>query len=139
MGHRMVRHLVMAVVSVAPLSFGAEPASQPVPQAAALAGEVHAKGWIAYGAKTAKGDWDLFLCRPDGSDVQDITNTPEYSEGAPRFSPDGRKMLYRRYPKGAKIGHDQWGFQGELILANADGGGAAAVGGDGDYPWASWS
>lgn len=108
-------------------------------QRVALGREVRDKGWVVYGARSPKGDWDLFLCRPDGSDVRNITNTPEYSEGAPRFNRDGTKMFYRRYAKGAKIGHDQWGFEGDLMPANADGSGAAAIGRDGDYPWASWS
>lgn len=128
--------LVGCVVS---LASAAEPAAKTDPQAATLAKEVHGKGWIVYSARSPKGDWDLFLCRPDGSDMQNITNTPEFSEGAPRFSPDGKKMLYRRTPKGTKISHDQWGFQGELIIANADGTNPVAVGKDGEFPWASWS
>lgn len=134
-----IRWFGWVVLCAAQASFGAEAQSRPDPQAAALAKEVHDKGWIAYSARSPKDDWDLFLCRPDGSDVQNITNTPECSEAAPRFSPDSTKMLYRRFAKETKIDHDKWGFQGELMLANADGSNAAAVGQDGDYPWASWS
>jgi hypothetical protein len=32
-----------------------------------LAKQVADKGWIVYSSRTAKGDWDLFLMRPDGS------------------------------------------------------------------------
>ena len=53
-----------------------------------------AGGWIAYGARSPKDDWDLFLMRPDGSGVRNITNTPDATEGAPRFSPDGRHISY---------------------------------------------
>lgn len=142
MGKEMICFVGLALACVGGLSAGAEPASQPDPQAAsvaALAREVHGKGWLAYGARSPKGDWDLFLCRPDGSEVRNITRTPEFSEAAPRFSPDGKKMLYRRCARDAKIGHDQWGFQGELIVADSDGRNAAAIGKAGDYPWASWS
>ncbi len=77
--------------------------------------------------------------RPDGSQKRNITSTPEYEEAAPRFSPDGGKLLYRRLPKGSTINHDRWGFQGELMLAGADGSNAAALGKEGELPWASWS
>ncbi len=109
------------------------------PRAAALAKEVARKGWIAYGARSAKGDWDLLLMRPDGSSAQNVTNTPTFSEAAPRFSPDGKKLLYRRLRKDAKISHDQWGFQGQLVVADADGSNPVVYGKEGEYPWASWS
>lgn len=139
MGRGMLWSVVLLAGCVALPAAGAGPATRPDPQAANLAREIHDKGWIVYGARSPKGDWDLFLCRPDGSDARNITSTPDHSEGAPRFSPDGRKMLYRRTPKGTKISHDQWGFQGELVIANADGTNAAVMGKDGEYPWASWS
>ena len=44
------------------------------------------------------GDWDLFLCRPDGSQPRNITQTPDYNDFAPQFSRDGRRLLYRRIP-----------------------------------------
>src|SRR5579863_9875035 len=53
-----------------------------------LAKEVHAKGWIVYSARTERGDWDLFLMRPDGSGRHNISNTPAFSELGGRFSPD---------------------------------------------------
>ena len=34
--------------------------------------------------------------RPDGSHRRNLTNTPEFSELAVRFSPDARKILFRR-------------------------------------------
>ncbi len=109
------------------------------PRIADLAKEVHDKGWIVYGARSPQGDWDLFIMRPDGSDVRNLTNTPDFSEAAPRFSPDGKKLLYRRLPKKATIDHDNWGFQGGLIIAEPDGSKPEVIGADGDFPWASWS
>jgi Tol biopolymer transport system component len=114
----------------------ADPRSEAVRQ---LAAEVQSKGWIAYSAKSEKGDWDILLCRPDGTRIKNLTHTPETSEFAPQFSRDGRKLLYRRLPRGEKIDNNQHGEQGELVLANSDGTEAKALGKPGEYPWASWS
>src|SRR5262245_21740071 len=104
-----------------------------------LAKEVRAKGWIVFSAREAKNDWDLFIMRPDGSHRQNITQTPETHETGGRFSPDGQKLLYRRIPKSTKVSHDQWGSQGQLMVANADGSNPIAIGAIGEFPWASWS
>ena len=105
-------------------------------RAAGLAREVAHDGWIVYSAKTAKGDWDLFLMRPDGSHRRNITNTPDFNEIGGRFSPDGRKILYRRIPPTTKVNHDTWGRSGVLVVANADGSAPIVYG---EFPWASWS
>ncbi|MBM3290247.1 MAG: hypothetical protein FJY92_08865, partial [Candidatus Hydrogenedentes bacterium] len=97
------------------------------------------KGWIIYSAKSGNGTWDLFLMRPDGSDARNLTNTPDIEEAAPRFSPASDRILYRALKKGTKIDHDKWGFQGRLMIAAPDASGAKAIGGDGEYSWASWS
>jgi len=130
---------VLLVGCISSFAAGDGPATRSDSQSSTLAAEVHDKGWIVYGARSSKGDWDLFLCRPDGIGVKNITSTPDYSEGAPRFSPDGKQMLYRRTSKGTKISHDQWGFQGELVIADADGSNRTVVGKEGEYTWASWS
>jgi Tol biopolymer transport system component len=106
---------------------------------AQLAAEVSQKGWIAYGARGESGTWDLFLCRPDGSQRRNITRTADFEEGAPRFSPDGRKLLFRRSAKGTSINHDRWGFQGQLMVANADGSDPQPLGEEGELPWGVWS
>ncbi len=111
----------------------------PDPQAAALTREVAAMGWVAYSGRGEGGTWDVFLCRPDGSAVRNITATAGFEEIAPRFSPDGSKLLFRRMEQGSVVDHDRWGFQGVLMLANADGGNARALGEDSELPWASWS
>jgi Tol biopolymer transport system component len=106
---------------------------------AQLAKEVGDKGWIVYAARGDNGTWDLFVMRPDGSQRRNITNTPDYEEGGPRFSPDGKKLLYRRFIKGTQIDHDLWGFQGNLMIANSDGSNPVQIGSDREFPWASWS
>lgn len=104
----------------------------------ALADEVRSKGWILFSARSDNGTWDLYLARPDGSSARNLTNTPEYEEAAPRFSPDSSRILYRRLEKGAKIDHDKWGFTGQLVMANPDGSKVQVMGAEGEYPWASW-
>lgn len=118
---------------------------------AALRKEVAAKGWLVLAAhpseigagkiiqsKARRGPLDLYLCRPDGSQLRNITNTADYHEYGGRFSPDGKRMLFRRMAAGKKVNHDQWGAAGRLVIAGADGSAAAVQGGEGEYPWASW-
>ncbi|MPY86980.1 MAG: hypothetical protein GEU99_03570 [Luteitalea sp.] len=105
------------------------------PRVLKLASEVGDKGWIVYSARTAKGDWDLFLMRPDGSARRPLTETSEYSEGGARFSPSGRKLLYYRIPTGVAVDNNEYG-RFDLVVANADGSHPVAYGKD--YNWASW-
>jgi Tol biopolymer transport system component len=106
------------------------------PSTAQLAREVASKGWIVYSAKTEKGDWDLFLMRPDGSERRNITNTSGFNEIGGRFSPDGKKILYRRISPQVKVNHDTWGRSGQLVIADADGSRPVEYG---EFLWASWS
>ncbi len=115
------------------------PASTTDPRVAQLASEVRTKGWIVFGAPTRRGDMDLFLMRPDGSERRSITDTPGFHEGAPRFSRDGRHMIFRRYSMTKPVHYNRWGFQGQVIMAKADGTEQVAICQDGELPWASWS
>ncbi len=105
----------------------------------ALAAEVAGQGRIVYCARAENGTWDLFVSRPDGSQRKNVTNTKDFEEAAPRWSPDGRRLLYRRIEAGAVIDHDKWGFQGQLMVADANGAGAEAFGAEREFPWATWS
>jgi len=104
-----------------------------------LSKEVRDKGWIAFCARSDKGDWDLFTCRPDGSVLRNITQTPKYNEAVPQFSHDGRRLLFRRLPRDEKIDGNRYGTQGVLLIARSDGTDAEVLGQNGEYPWASWS
>jgi len=108
-------------------------------EASKLREEVRDKGWLSYSSRSDNGTWDVFLSRPDGSQRRNITNTPDYEEAAPRFSPAGDKLLYRRLIKGTTINHDQYGFQGQLVIAMSDGTEPETIGDEGGYPWACWS
>jgi Tol biopolymer transport system component len=131
-----MRRYMMVAWMLAAATTWAEPQDARV---AGLAEEVRDKGWIAYGARSENGTWDLFMSRPDGSDRRNITNTPDFEEAAPLFHMDTKKLLYRRMPKGATINHDLWGFQGRLVIANADGTSPTVLGEEKEYPWATWS
>ena len=131
------------LLTCASLAAAVEPGDDP--GARELAREVANKGWILFSAKSPPGDYDLFVSRPDGSGLRDITRTPDLDEFGGRFSPGGQKMLYRRLRKGGAanpgegINHDLWGAMGALVIANADGSAAEAQGPEGGWPWASWS
>ena len=99
-----------------------------------LANEVHDKGWIVFSAKSTAGDWDLYLMRPDGSERRALTDTPEFNEAGPRFSPDGKRLLYYRLPKGEAV-NMTYGTR-ELVIADADGRNPVVFGSE--FPWASW-
>ena len=98
--------------------------------------EVATKGWVVTSIKQKRGDWDLVLMRPDGSKQRKLTDTPDWSEAAPRWSPDSRRLLYRRIKAGTVISHDRWGFQGELVMADAMARNERVMG---KHPWGCWS
>jgi len=108
------------------------------PAVAKLAGEVRGLGWIVFGARTDKGDWDLFVMRPDGSHRRNLTNTPGHNEAAARFSPDGRRLMYRRLGRDKTVDGNRYGVQGELVISQSDGTKPVVYGGEGELPWASW-
>jgi Tol biopolymer transport system component len=131
--------LLMRIIAVLFLALNTFATANRDPATAQLAREVGTKGWIVYSAHTDKGDWDLFLSRPDGTHVRNITNTPDSSEIGGRFSPDGRRLLFRRIAPGTKIHHDTWGAAGQLVITNADGSNPVVYGAPGEFPWATWS
>ncbi|HOW65706.1 MAG TPA: hypothetical protein P5186_24260 [Candidatus Paceibacterota bacterium] len=104
-----------------------------------LGHEIAGQGWILYSARTEAGDYDLFLSRPDGSQVRNITRTPQFSEFGGRFSADGDRILYRRGNRNEPINHDLWGAMGNPMIAKADGTDPQVLGAAGELPWASWS
>lgn len=109
-----------------------------LPDVAALRAEVRGMGWIVFAAKSGAGDLDLFVCRPDGTEKRNLTRTPDFNEGLPRFSRDGARLLYRRIPRADSFDNNSHGEQGVPMLARADGSDARPLGDDGAFPWASW-
>ncbi len=128
---------LLMLASTASVAWAAD--RKPDPAAEQLAREVRDQGWIAYGARSDKGDWDLFLCRPDGSGIRNLTRTSGANEIYPLFSRDGRRLLYRKLPKDQNIEGNNYGAQGRLIIANSDGSNPVPLGESGDFPWATWN
>jgi Tol biopolymer transport system component len=113
-------------------------------EAEKLKSEVASKGWLLFSQRTEAGDYDLFISRPDGSAKRNLTHSPEWVEFGGRFSPDGKRMMYRRLPKlgdskRGLINHDLWGSLGSLCIANSDGSNPQQIGESGGWPWACWS
>lgn len=106
---------------------------------ARLAIEVAGKGWIACSARSEAGDWDIFLCRPDGSQRRNLTGTRDANEGYPMFSRDGTRLLYRRLKRNEGFDGNRYGEQGECVISRSNGAEPQALGGEGEWPWATWS
>lgn len=128
---------VLTMVLLAACSVTAAPGDSdiPVKDREALAREVSQAGWIAYSARTDRGDWDLFVMRPDGAARHPLTDTPAFNEAGIRFSPDGKRILYYRLGKTEPVANNTYG-RFDLVLADADGRNPVVYGSG--YPWASW-
>jgi len=82
--------------------------------------------------------WEVYPWDPDPATVGPLTSTPRLDEGAPAWSPDGRRLAFVRSDWGS------FGTWGTLVVMNADGTGEAEIlrsddrfGIDADY--LSWS
>jgi len=126
---------VTAWVQQTPRASAQSDTQDPAPEGTELAAEIRAHGWIVYSTRTDKGDWDLFLMRPDGSARRNLTKTATFNEGGARFSRDGRQLLYYRMPVETIVDNNKYGLY-DLVLARADGTQAVVWGRQ--YPWASW-
>lgn len=67
--------------------------------------------FTAYDIDNPRDDSDLYVVQPDGSGIQQLTDTEDRSEWRPRFSPDGTKLVF--VTDGARCRR--------LMVANADG------------------
>jgi len=56
--------------------------------------------WIAFSRKPPRvsAGKQLGLMRPDGSEVHFLTDDVKVHHGAPAWPPDGRYLLFQRYP-----------------------------------------
>ncbi len=106
---------------------------------AKLAEEVRSRGWIVFATHSPRGDWDLFLMRPDGSERRNLTQTPDWNEAWPQFSRDGTRLLYRRLARDEAVDGNRYGQQGEPVISSSDGTSPRVLGPSGALPWATWS
>ncbi len=70
--------------------------------------------WLAFrrkeleGPRTSLGK-QLWLMRADGSEARPLTQAPDFDYGPPVWSPDGRYLLYHRFPlKGPDVTISVW-------------------------------
>ena len=84
--------------------------------------------WIAFSDRR-NGNSEIFVVRPDGSQLQNLTNNPAIDRG-PAWSPDGRHLVFARVDPSGTV---------QLHLMNADGSDAhpltARLGWEGDPRW----
>jgi len=70
--------------------------------------------WITFTsdrpAADGSTDWEIYLMRPDGTEITQLTDTP-YNEGWPVWTPDGSQIVY----SSNETGDD------EIYIMNADG------------------
>ena len=52
--------------------------------------------WILFG-RQIDGKMDLYTMRPDGSEVFQVTHTPDWQEGGAQWMPDGKTIIYRAW------------------------------------------
>lgn len=70
--------------------------------------------WLAFRRKELAGPREslgkqLWLMRDDGSEARPLTQDPGFDHGAPSWSPDGRYLLYHRFPlRGPDVVISSW-------------------------------
>ncbi len=129
--HRAIASLLFAGLidcTVPVQAMAAAPPAEP-----ALSAELHSRGWIVASAQTSRGDWDLFVVRPDGTERRPLTDTPEFNEAGARFSPDGSQLTYYRMAKGVAVDNNTYGTF-DLVIAEANGRNPVVFGPG--FPWA---
>ncbi|MCC7374436.1 MAG: hypothetical protein IT581_07255 [Verrucomicrobiales bacterium] len=131
--------IAAACLAGLPAAFAAPAPAHTSEAVEALSREVRDKGWIAFSAPTGQGTWDIHLMRPDGSSRRPLTATPDANEFWPQFSRDGTKMLYRRLRRDESVNGNRYGLQGRAVVAKSDGSDPRELGGDGEWPWATWT
>jgi Tol biopolymer transport system component len=80
--------------------------------------------------RPAPTDWfdhpagDIYVSDADGSDLHQLTDTPDAFESSPAWSPDGTRIAFvtDRDRNGDCLFHDCVGFASEIYVIDADGG-----------------
>jgi Tol biopolymer transport system component len=82
--------------------------------------------WIAFTGyeDSSRQIKDIYVIRPDGSGLTNLTNTPDADEYGAAWSPDSRRIAYAGRERGESAG------QTDIFTMNADGSGVVRVTGD---------
>ena len=101
---------IMSIIILLMLLAGCSVASSPDEQLSDLNGKI-------YFDSNRNGNYEIYSMNADGSNIINITNTPEYDEMMPAVSPDGNTVVFMRA--------EHYDFaSNELWTADADGGNA---------------
>lgn len=84
--------------------------------------------WIAFTSDrlndgSGKGLDDIWIMKPDGSGLQNVTNQPVWEDVKPAWSPDSQQIAFYRW----SIMEDSQGGPGGLYVINPDGSGEELV------------
>jgi Tol biopolymer transport system component len=88
--------------------------------------------WILF-ARQTDGKLDLYRMRLDGSELFQITNTPEWQEGGAQYMPDGLRIIYRAWKIQDQGKH---GMPMTIFTIKPDGTGLTQVTHDSGTNWA---
>jgi hypothetical protein len=98
----------------------AEPAAVKVEGEKSSFDKAQLQGFIFFDSNR-DGNWDIFVMNADGSDVRNLTNTPDKDEFEAKSSPDGKHIAY---VSGKLKNGGVWGGRwnaGDLWVADIDG------------------
>ena len=89
---------------------------------------------IAFARELAGGsqggtNFELFVMNADGRDLTRVTNTPDAWEAFPSWSPDGKRLVFQRYPGGQTF----------IVTAKLDGSDEVAITHNTDALRPAWS
>jgi len=94
---RRIRLSVMVVVAVTALLVSIASAVVLLVAKPAQANFPGENGKIAF-TSDRTGNHEIYTANPDGTSVEQLTNTPNADDFTPAFSPDGTKIAFPRYP-----------------------------------------
>jgi Tol biopolymer transport system component len=112
---RLLIAAALLLVAVAGAAGWLRPRPEPRGRIAAVSQQTFATGietdpslspdgqFLAYAARTERGDTDVFLLRVEGQNEINLTEDSPADDGAPAFSPDGARIAFRSERDGGGI------------------------------------
>ena len=69
-------------------------------------------------ASNSSGNWEIYTCNSDGSNIKQLTHTSDLDENFPTYSPDGSQIAFCASPK---VADNSPGDGYEIYVMNSDG------------------